>query len=198
MKKNYILLFIAVIAIVFGSCEAETDTDAGGTSTEDMAGQWYVTFEQSLDEYNSLFLGSDDPELTTLTADELDELSWSDLYGTGSVSVYTFNTADESTDSLWFADYSADSDDAAFWQYKVKVGMDLYDGTFSCDETANTSYDGCNITVLGGKILEDAATTPRGYAADSIIAYVYFSDDYYGFTYMKMSGYRYTGFEDDK
>jgi hypothetical protein len=47
-------------------------------------------------------------------------------------------------------------------------------------------------------VLEKAATTPRGVAADSIVAYIKYSDDGNGFTYMKMSGYRYTGYEADR
>ncbi len=195
--KKYILLLIAVIAIGFVACEVETDEVAGGTEVELMTGEWTVTFEQSMDEYYQIFGGAEDPELLSMTSDELDSLSWSDLYGNGEVSVFTSNTASSSVDSMWFGDYAADPDDYTFWQYKLKVAIDNDANTFSSDYADNIAYDGCTIKVLGGKIFEDAATTPRGYAADSICAYVYFSDDYYGFTYMKMSGYRYTGFDED-
>ncbi len=196
--KKYILLLLAIATIGMVACDVETYTDPEGTEVELMTGEWTVTFEQSLDEYYALFYGEADPELTSMTAEELDSVTWADVYGTGKVSVYTYNTSSNTTDSLWFADYAADADDATFWQYKIKLPIDADEYTFSCEETANTSYDGCNITVLGGKVMEDAATTPRGSVADSIVAYVYFSDDYYGFTYMKMSGYRYTGFDEDK
>lgn len=196
--KKYILLLLAIVTVGMVACDVETYTDPEGTDVELMTGEWTVTFEQSLDEYYSIFYGYTDPELTSLTSEELDSLSWADVYGAGKVSAFTYNTSSNTTDSLWFADYAADADDATFWQYKIKLPIDADEYTFSCETTENTSYDGCDITVLGGKIMEDAATTPRGYAADSIVAYVYFSDDYYGFTYMKMSGYRYTGFDEDK
>ncbi len=199
--KKYILILISVMAVSFSfvSCEVETDEEPGGTSVEEMAGQWTVTFEQSVDEYDYIFGNTtDDPALTSKTAEELDALEWDDIYGTGKVSVFTYNTAANTDDVMWFSDYAASSSDATFWQYKLKVDVDYDAKTFSCASTANTSYEGCDVTVLGGKVLEGAATTPRGAVADSIIAYVMFSDDSYGFTYMKMSGYRYTGFDEDK
>lgn len=196
--KKYILLFFA-IAVGFVACDVETDEEPGGTDVEEMTGEWTVTFEQSIDEYYYLFgYSTVDPDLDSKTAEELDTLSWSDLYGSGKVSVYTYNTASNSADSMWFADYAASSSDYTFWQYKIKVGANCNALTFDCETKANTSYDGCEVTVLGGRLFEDAATTPRGAVADSIVAYVKFSDDSNGFTYMKMSGYRYTGFDEDK
>lgn len=56
----------------------------------------------------------------------------------------------------------------------------------------NESYEGCDVTIDGGKILLEAATTPHGTPADSIVYYVSFSDDEPGMRY-KVSGYRYTG-----
>ncbi len=199
--KKYILILMLVFSFSFSfvSCDVETDEEPGGTSVEDIAGQWTVTFEQSIDEYNYLFgYSTEDPDLLSKTVSELDGLEWGDLYGAGKVSVYSYNTAENTDDVMWFSDYAASSDDASFWQYKVKVDVNYEASTFSCASTPNTSYDGCDVTVIGGEILKDAATTPRGAAADSIIAYVMFSDDGYGFTYMKMSGYRYTGFDEDK
>lgn len=200
IMKKYILFLIAICSftLCLVSCEVETDVEPGGTNVEKMAGQWTVTFEQSMDEYYYIFGGEANPDLDSKTADELDALEWSDLYGSGKVSVYTYNTSANEDDVMWFSDYAAKSDDASFWQYKIKVDIDYSAKTFDCATTANTSYDGCDITVIGGKILEGAATTPRGAAADSIVGYIKFSDDGYGFTYMKMSGYRYTGFDEDK
>lgn len=197
--KKYILILLFAITFGFVACEVETDEEVGGNSVEKMAGEWTVTFEQSIDEYYYIFGYSEtDPDLDSKTAGELEDIDWADVYGAGKVSVFTYNTAANTDDVMWFADYAADADDYTFWMYKVKVDLDYEARTFSCDATANTSYDGCDVTVLGGKVLEDAATTPRGAVADSIIAFVKFSDDYYGFTYMKMSGYRYTGFDEDK
>ncbi len=202
IMKNYILILLSVFvsSFVFVSCDdIETDEEPGGTSVEKMAGHWTVTFEQSLDEYSYLFgYSTENPNLTSKSVDDLNALEWDDVYGNGKVSVYTYNTAANTNDVMWFSDYPASSDDASFWDYKLKVDVDYDAKSFSCSTTANTSYEPCDITVIGGKVLEGAATTPRGAAADSIVAYVMFSDDNYGFTYMKMSGYRYTGFDEDK
>lgn len=196
--KKYILMML--LAGLFGlvSCEVETDEQPGGTNVEKMAGHWTVTFEQSVDEYHYIFYGAANPDLDSKTAAELDALDWADLYQVGKVSVYTYNTADNSATEMWFSDYPAKVGDYSFWKFKLKVDLDYKNKTFSVATTENTSYSPCDITVIGGKVLEGAATTPRGAVADSIVAYVKFSDDSYGFTYMKMSGYRYTGFDEDK
>lgn len=196
--KKYISMMLLALSFGFVSCDVETDEDPGGTNVEDMSGHWTVTFEQSYDEYVYLFKKGTNPNLDSKSAAELDALEWADVYGTGKVSVYTYNTADNVNNAMWISDYAAKAADASFWQFKVKAAVDYSAKTFSLAETANTSYDGCNVTIVGGKVLKGAAVTPRGAKADSIVAYVKFSDDKYGFTYMKMSGYRFTGFDADK
>lgn len=200
MKKYILILFSALLmSATFVACDVETDEEPGATNVVKMAGQWTVTFEQSVDEYEYLFGYSDtDPDLSSMTVDQLEALEWEDLFENGKLSVFTYNTAANTADEMWFSDYAASADDYTFRQYKLKVDVDYEAGTFSCETTPNTSYEGCDITILGGKIMEGAATTPRGAAADSIVAYVKFSDYSYGFTYMKMAGYRYTGFDADK
>jgi hypothetical protein len=198
MKKYILILFsVLLMSSAFVACDVETDEVAESTNVVKMAGHWTVTFEQSVDEYYYLFGGEEDPVLDSKTANELDALEWADIYGSGKVSVFTYNTAANTADEMWFSDYAASSSDASFWDYKLKVDVNYETGTFSCETTPNTSYEGCDITIVGGKILEGAATTPRGAAADSIVAYVKFSDDSNGFTFMKMAGYRYTGFDAD-
>ena len=49
-----------------------------------------------------------------------------------------------------------------------------------------------------GRVLPQAATTPSGMPADSIVLYVSFSDDENPGTKYKVSGYRYTGFTADE
>ena len=74
------------------------------------------------------------------------------------------------------------------------------------DEEDNEIFDddvenACNITISDGKILKDAATTPSGMPADSIVFYVEFDDDpypgLYGYKNYRVSGYRYTGLAND-
>lgn len=183
--KKYISMMLLALSFGFVSCDVETNEDAGGTSVENVAGHWTVTFYQS----------GTQMDLTKKTSTDLDALKdWS--AASNKVSIYTYNTADNLNNVMWFSDYSAKSADASFWKYKIKVNVNYAAKTFSCDTIANTSYTGCNITVVGGKILPGAATTPRGAKADSIVAYVQFSDDSKPNVY-KMTGYRYTGFSAD-
>ncbi|WP_300725831.1 lipid-binding protein [uncultured Bacteroides sp.] len=188
--KKYIYLVIALLGICgFTACDPETNEEPGGTAVEKMAGTWTVTFQQSVDEYYAIFEGAADPQLTSKTPEELDKLEWDDVYGMGKLTLMTYNTASNTSDAMWF-------DDANFWGAKVKCDVNYGARTFSCKD--QEAYEGCSVNIIGGKVLEGAATTPRGMKADSIVAYVYYSDDSYGFTYMKMSGYRYTGFNEDK
>lgn len=88
-----------------------------------------------------------------------------------------------------------------FWEFKVKASADVDNYTFSTpDSVANAYYD-CKVLIEGGKILPEAATTPHGTAADSIVFYVSFNDDTYpeefGFAKYRISGYRYTGLASD-
>lgn len=183
--KKYISMMLLALSFGFISCDVETNEDAGGTSVENVAGHWTVTFYKS----------GAQMDLTKKTNADLDALKdWS--AASGKVSIYTYNTADNQNNIMWFSDYAAKSSDYSFWQYKIKVNVNYAAKTFSCDTISNTSYDGCNITVVGGKILPGAAITPRGAKADSIVAYVQFSDDKKPYVY-KMSGYRYTGFSAD-
>ena len=48
--KKYLILFLTVLAFSFTSCDE--DTEPGGTAVEKMAGDWWVTYQQSVDEYN--------------------------------------------------------------------------------------------------------------------------------------------------
>ncbi len=192
MKKYFLLIAIA-IATGFTSCDVYTDEEAGGTSVEKMAGTWTVTFEQSYAEYQYLIEGTGaDPQLTSMTPEQLDQQEWVDAYGVGKVTVMTSNTAANVDTEMWFVDNS-------FWGTQVRCSVDYPNRTFECTDQTPLNYDGdCIVNIIGGKVLEGAATTPRGMAADSIVAYISYTDDQYGFTYMKMSGYRYTGFPEDR
>jgi hypothetical protein len=187
--KKYISMLMAACAVVLCSCDPETNEEAGGTAVEKMAGTWTVTFEQSVDEYYAIAYGEEDPNLDSKTAEQLDALEWADVYNVGKVTVLTFNTAANDADKMWIQDDE-------FWGTQVKCDVDYAARTFQAKDVE--PYEGCTMNIIGGKVLEKAATTPRGVAADSIVAYIKYSDDGNGFTYMKMSGYRYTGYEADR
>lgn len=156
------------------SCEKD---EIGGTATEALAGEWYVTVDAVDADGNVVY--SDD--------------EWFQM---GNIFLYTYNTAANVPTEMYIDDMGY------FWEYKVKVKCDVKSLTFSTNgAVANESYAGCDVTIDGGKILPGAATTPHGTPADSIIFYVSFSDDTYpanyGYAKYRVSGYRYTGLVED-
>ena len=170
MKKAIYLLLMAVCAVMT-SCEKE---EIGGTATQALAGEWYVTAD-AVDKYGNV----------------LEE----DFFGIGHFHVNTYNTAANVPNEIWVDDLGN------FWEFKIKASADVNNCTFSTpDSVANVYYD-CKVLIEGGKILPDAATTPHGTAADSIVFYVSFNDDTYpeefGFAKYRISGYRYTGLASD-
>jgi hypothetical protein len=181
MKK--ILFLIVVAGAFFTSCEKD---EIGGTATQEIAGEWVVTNQQSVDEYYYIFGGQGQ------MPDEVDieNWEWDFIYDEDYARVLTYNTAANLPTEMFV------SDGGSFWDYTVKAKVD---GTnFEVPETDNLAYEDCKVTIIKGQILKGAATTPSGVPADSIVYYVKFSDDDYGFTYTKVSGYRHTGFADDE
>ena len=172
MKK--ILLFVCIAAgLVLTSCEK---IEVGGTATQALAGEWYVTVD-AVDEKGEL----------VYTGEE--------FFGMGQFHVNTYNTAANVANEMWVDDLGN------FWEFKVKTAADVNNYTFSTPDSAANAYYDCKVLIEGGKILPAAATTPHGTAADSIVFYVSFSDDTYPATYgyakYKISGYRYTGLASD-
>lgn len=174
-KMKY--FFFALVALVAAACSKD---EAGGTATQSMAGQWYVTVD-AVDKDGNVKI--DDP------------------YAMGKILVLTYNTAGNSADSIWVSDLGN------FWPFCVKAGCDQGSMTFATKDSVPSSYTvnntvyTCNACIAGGKIMPGAAKTPHGAAADSIVFYVSFDDDTnpadYGFHNYKVSGYRYTGFTED-
>ena len=78
MKK--IFLFAALICgFALTSCEKD---EIGGTATESMAGQWYVTIDAVDDSGNPINQGED-------------------YFGVGKVLILTYNTASNSANQMW-------------------------------------------------------------------------------------------------
>ncbi len=171
MKKT-IYLLMGLAGLLFTSCEKD---EIGGTATESMAGEWYVTAD---------------------AVDDAGNVVYEDLFGLGNFMLNTYNTASNANDKLYV------DDRGNFWEFRLRVNCDLSSLTFQSNGgVANEAYDGCDVTISGGKILPKAATNPHGTAADSIVFYVSFSDDeypdLYGYAKYKISGYRYTGLTSD-
>jgi hypothetical protein len=185
MMKKYIIVWFVACAFALTGCESETEP--GGTTVEKMAGDWWVTYQNSMEEYDYLF------EETGAMPDEsnIENWTWDYVYDDAYSRIYTFNTAANLPTEMFI------TDKGNYWDYKVKASVDYEGRAFTCPTTPNLAYEDCDITIIGGKILEGAATTPSGMPADSIVFYIRFGDDPEGFTYTKASGFRRTGFPAD-
>lgn len=173
MKKLIYFAYMLAGLFVMTSCEKD---EIGGTSTEALAGEWYVTAD---------------------AVDESGNLVYEDFFDMGYFLLNTYNTAANTGSEIWV------DDDENFWKFKVKATADIKNLTFQTNgAVANTKYEDCDVTIEGGKIIPGAATTPHGTPADSIVFYVSFSDDSYpadyGYAKYKISGYRYTGLAEDE
>jgi hypothetical protein len=160
--------------LIAGVCLTSCEKDKiGGTATESLAGEWYVTAD-------------------AINADGT--VFEEDLFGIGHFLMATYNTASNSTSEIWV-------DDAThFWEFKLKAAADINTLTFSVEDADNEYYES-KVTILNGKILPRAAITPSGTPADSIVFEVSFDDDPYpadyGYARYRISGYRYTGLTGD-
>lgn len=187
MKK--IFLFAALICgFALTSCEKD---EIGGTATESMAGQWYVTIDAVDDSGNPINGGED-------------------YFGVGRVLFLTYNTASNSATQMWIDDLGA-FDVATYYEnkgypnYGIKslVSIDQNALTFSSSNAENHSpanmygSEVYGITVEQGKILKGAGKQNNGSPADSIVFYVkYTNDPWYpddGYAKYKVSGIRYSG-----
>lgn len=166
MNKKYLMTFFA--AFVFSLCIVScdnSDTDPGATQLVDMAGQWDVA-AYSIDASG------------TVLAKEADTFT-----------LITYNTAANNTTEMWV------NDKGNFWNFKMKVNVDLQNMAFSCVDTDYNVSDNSDATavITNGKVLKGATTNLHGAPNDSIVFEVKFSDDTSNKTY-RIAGQRYTGF----
>lgn len=159
------------------SCEKE---DIGGTATESMAGEWYVTVDAA-DANGNVVEG------------------FEDLFGLGKIHVLTYNASDNNPNVLIVDDLQN------FWGFKVKTNCDQNGLSFATSTSDNNNlvadYEDINVTITGGKIIKNGGVQNNGSKADYIEFYVSFSDDpypaAYGYANYKVSGVRYSGLEEN-
>ncbi len=179
MKKIVYMAATLLLCMLTFSCSKE---DIGGTATQSMAGEWYVTVD---------------------AVDEAGNLVYSDnqLYGIGRFHILTYNTAANTPTEMIVDDLGN------FWEFKVKIACDPQTLTFSAKTTENNNlvagYEDINVPIMDGKILPKAGRQNNGSPADSIVFYVNFSDDLQedgtptpqaaGFAKYRVSGVRYSG-----
>lgn len=175
MKKYLLFLAAFFVAGLMTSCDSDpsdSSTNAGGTAVKKMAGSWKVAVYECKE-----------------PGDEKDIDSWKwELLDPFGSDLLTYNTSANTKDSMWVDDQrESNLGDGNDYTHKVKVAVDYGKRTFSATGAAN-EYSANAITIIGGKVLEKAATNERGVKEDSIIYYVKAANTSSG--YLKISGYR--------
>lgn len=171
--KKYISFFAMTLMLAFGfvACDTETDEEPGGTNVEKMAGNW---------------------EVIVYGIDDNGEVTYEDPFGYGEVTLYTYNTASNSSTQMWL------DDRGNIWRMKFLVDIDYAARTFTASERDYDSDGTGKVTLTNGKILEGATLNSHGMPNDSIVFDVVLSDDEYmaaGYwSKLRIAGHRYTGF----
>jgi len=121
-----------------------------------------------------------------------------DPFGVGLTPLFTYNTAANNGQEIWL------TDEANFWDYKVRVPADPENLTFGSQDVLTNVVEGYEIgvRVTNGKVIKDAVQVPSGVTVDSIYFEVWFEDlvDATGIENdtLYVSGYRKTGFTEDE
>ena len=174
MKK--VLYFAALLfGITFASCSKE---DVGGTATESMAGDWYVTVEAVAEDGTVI----------------------DDDFNGGRVHMLTYNTAENVPTKMYIDDLGTTNGE--FLGMKAQITCDPGTMTFASDgivanETSHSKYVSDQLQILNGKILLKAGRQNNGSVADSIDFYMKYTEDTYATVYeysmYHIHGVRYSG-----
>ncbi|MBQ1696493.1 MAG: hypothetical protein II075_01270 [Bacteroidales bacterium] len=183
MKKIIYSLF-AALAITLASCEKE---EVGGTATQDVAGEWYVTIDMI------------DSEGDTNSAADLLGAGWFDVE---KGIIRTFNTAANVPDQMYISDMATFGNGAkgsstisSYLCFNVPVTVDQATGSFY---TANNDFvqnleenyqydpeDGweeseryAKVKIINGKITKDGGKQNNGSPDDTIEFDLYFDNNY--------------------
>ncbi len=212
MKK---ILYIPIIAILLAlfSCEKE---EVGGTATQDVAGEWYVTF--------SLIDTDGD---TTYAADLVD----AEIFNAERGIIRTFNTAQNVPNKMQISDMASFGGGAkgagtisVFLCFNVAIDINQETGEFSTtggefvrNYEVNYKYDPDDgwtpedqyalVKIVNGKITKDGGKQNNGSVDDTIEFDIYFDNNYdvlvgyfetkFGIVvdHYHVSGIRYSGLE---
>ena len=179
MRKYLISTAMSLMLLVgFTACDTETDVKPGGTNVQKMCGYWDVQYD---------------------AVDENGEVVFEDPYDAGVITIYTYNTNDNSTTKMWIDDRLNDS----FWNFKFLVDIDYAAGTFQAtdvvyEESQYEEEEPGMATLWNGKIVENGGLNLHGKPIDTIEFDIAFTDDpypsTYGFDHYHVYGTRHTGF----
>ncbi len=173
--KRISILFIAALLVSITSCSKMYEMNQPKeVSTEysvvwPLAGEWFVTYQF---------------DNGTGVVD--------DWYGVGHTTLLTYNTADEDANKIWI------SDEANFWEYKVKSDCNVEENSISSADSLVNNIDGYDIkiNIKNGKVIADGGKSLSGVVTDSIYFEIEFADD--PGTIYQVSGIRRTGFLEDE
>ncbi|TLX72649.1 hypothetical protein E9993_17585 [Labilibacter sediminis] len=125
-----------------------------------------------------------------------------DPFGAGFNKIIAFNTSVDNGKEIWIAD------EGHFWDYKVKIPVNLDNLTFGSADTVINVVEDYEIKVIvnNGKIIHNVVELPSGVKADSIYFELWFEDlqDVGGGAYFDeddvftVAGYRKSGFLEDE
>jgi hypothetical protein len=158
------ITLIVAVFIVFTSCDKNLP-DPGGTSIQSMANQWWVTYT----------------------------VNGSDALGIGHIEIATYNSS-ANNNELWIDDLGNGKTGIRF---KVKANANPDSLTFRATNASNESYstgsaNPRSVSILNGKIMQNAAHSKTGIVTDSI----YMQANFGGTTYT-ISGYARTMWPED-
>lgn len=168
------------LAFAFSSCSKD---EPGGTETQSMAGEWYVTVDAIDADGNVIDAWQDTP-----------------------VIIRTFNTSDNSSKKMYISDCSVYSygveyaGSHGYWElfgFYMPVEVDLVNKTFATADGAenlmpNYNYaawadygypEYCSVSITNGKIITDGGKQNNGSVDDAIEFDIKVVNDYVDFGY---------------
>lgn len=183
MKKFIYSLMLLVSTAMLSSCDNEflgPKDEAGGTTMEAMAGEWYV-WADGIDADGNVIDGFED-------------------FYEGRFMMQTFNTAENVPNKMFIMEEELTTyviGGKAYSGLQIEVDVDLTNQTFQATDAENL-FMGDQITVKNGKITYGTGKQNNGSAADEISFEIYYDGtEYYTAAYghagYRIHGVRYSG-----
>lgn len=148
IKNNIIkILFGILIFTSFSSCDEGGDPKPGGTTTQDFAGDWFITIS------NAAGVVQYDHAIHS-----------------------TYNTA-ANDNTMWIDDNPLQNKIPNGWYLKGKITLNVADGTFSGISQPNLNDPGSTVIISEGKIEKGAGLSKAGHVVDKISFKAVFSYD---------------------
>lgn len=183
MKKLSLCLTIVIAIFFFSSCQKKPD--AGGTTTQNFANEWWVQLYEPSGSLPSWWPSTYYAHIATYNAAANDNTFW----------INDFPEIATSPSPHWTGNV---------WAFRFKATANLSSMTFSASQAASDLVGTSNnnpveykikVNVTEGRILENAGHSKTGVLTDSIYMKIEFSDD--PGTIYTMAGHARTRFAED-